>query len=143
MGELVNSFCRYMVARGQAAPTIRSYRDSVSRLVESLGSESIVDVERSEIRLLLGKLYGKGLSGNSIRLHTAALRSFFKYLRLTGLTKHDPTLMLAHRKTPGRLPIVLSIEQIEALIAPRAIRSNGPSRRFCMQPACGSRSSST
>ena len=25
--------------------------------------------------------------------------------------------MLAHRKTPGRLPIVLSIEQIEALIA--------------------------
>ena len=114
--ELMEAFCRYLLARGQAAPTIRSYRDSVTRLVESLGSESIVGVERSEIRVLLAKLYGKGLAENSIRLHTAALRNFYKYLRLTGLTKHDPTLLLAQRKLPGRLPIVLTMPQVEALI---------------------------
>lgn len=115
--KLLEAYCRYLVARGQAAATIRSYRDSVSRLVESLGAESVIGAERSEIRALLAKLYGKGLADNSIRLHTAALRSFFKYLRLTGLTKHDPTLMLAHRKVPGRLPLVLTVQQVEALIA--------------------------
>jgi integrase/recombinase XerC len=114
--HLLESYCRYLIARGQAAPTIRSYRDTLTRLVESLGSETIVDIRRSTIRKLLGDLYEKGLMDNSIRLHTAAIRGFFKYLRLTGLTKQNPTLLISYRRIPGRLPIVLTLQQVEALI---------------------------
>ena len=131
--ELVEAFCRYMVARGQSAPTVRSYRDSVSRLVESLGSETVIDVERSKIRLLLADLYGKGLAASSMRLHTAAIRQFFKYLRLTGLTKQDPTLLIAHRKLPGRLPIVLSLQEIEKLIG----AAQDPFERACVEVLYG------
>ena len=115
--ELVEAFERYLIARGQSPSTIRAYRDSVERLVGSLGATSVSEVDRSTIRQLLAGLYDKGLDSNSIRLHTCALRSFFKFIRLTGLTKHDPTLLLAHRKTPGRLPRVLAIEEYERLIA--------------------------
>jgi hypothetical protein len=48
--QLLEGFFRYLLARGRAAPTIRSYRDSVSRLVESLGAQTIVNVERSEVQ---------------------------------------------------------------------------------------------
>lgn len=115
--ELAAAFERYMVARGNSPRTIRSYRDSVKRLVEMLGATSIAEVERDTLRRLLGKLYDRGVCSNSIRLHTGALRAFFKFIRLTGLTKYDPTLGLAHRKIPGRLPRVLTVEEIERLIA--------------------------
>lgn len=102
--ELVEAFGRYLIARGQSPATIRAYRDSVERLVDSIGATSVSEVDRGTIRQLQAGLCDKGLDSNSIRLHTCALRCFFKFIRLTGLTKHDPTLLLSHRKTPGRLP---------------------------------------
>ncbi len=114
--ELVKAYERYLVARGNAGPTIGAYLDAVNRLVESVGAASVVEVERDTIRRVLGDWYKKGLTANSIRLHTCALRSFFKFIRLTGLTKHDPMLLIACRKIPTRLPVVLTIEQVERLI---------------------------
>jgi integrase/recombinase XerC len=115
--ELVESYERYLIARGNAAPTIRAYLDGVNRLVEGLGAASVVELERDTIRQTLGQWYDKGLTANSIRLHVCALRSFFKFIRLTGLTKHDPMLLIGYRKLPTRLPVVLTVEQVERLIA--------------------------
>jgi len=115
--ELVASFVRYMEARGIAAPTIRSYRDSCQRLAETMASRSIVDLRRSDIRNFLTGLLQKGLADSSVRLHTAALRALYRFIRLSGLTRHDPMLMISHRKLPGRLPRVLTVQQVEALIA--------------------------
>jgi integrase/recombinase XerC len=115
--ELAAAFERYLVARGQPQTTIRAYKAPVLTLIESLGATSIAEVDRARIRLLLADLYQKGLDSNTIRLRTIALRAFFKFIRLTGLTKHDPTLGLAHRKIPGRLQRVLTIEEVERLIA--------------------------
>src|ERR1700733_1567683 len=53
---------------------------------------------------------------SSVRLHTAALRFFWKFIGLSGITRHDPTLMLSHRKLPGRLPRVLTVREVEELI---------------------------
>jgi len=114
--ELAAAFARYMLARGCSPRTIRAYADSVGRLVEYLGASSVAEVERRTIRQLLAELYKKGITSNSIRLHTCGLRAFFKFIRLTGLTKHDPTLLLAHRKIMGRMERVLTIEEIERLI---------------------------
>ncbi len=114
--ELLGAFERYLVARGQSSGTIRAYKAAVLTLVESLGSASIAEVDRDTLRQLLGQLYKKGLDSNTIRLRTCALRAFFKFIRLTGLTKHDPTLALAHRKIPGRVQRVLTIEEVERLI---------------------------
>ena len=115
--ELVESYERYLIARGNAAPTIRAYLDGVNRLVDGLGAASVVELERDTIRQTLGQWYDKGLTANSIRLHVCALRSFFKFIRLTGLTKHDPMLLVGYRKLPTRLPVVLTVEQVERLIA--------------------------
>ena len=114
--ELLGAYERYLESRGNSGPTRRAYLDAVGRLVESLGSESVVNTERPKIRELFHQWQQKGLTANSINLHTSALRQFFKFIRLTGLTKHDPMLLISSRKVGKRLPVVLTLEQIEKLI---------------------------
>ena len=114
--ELAKAFERYLISRGFSPPTLRSYMDSVNRYVEMLGSMSVVDAERREIREFQASLLKKGLSSNSLRLHTIALRGFHKFIRLSGLTNHDPTLLLSARKLPGRIPRFLTVKEVDKLI---------------------------
>ena len=114
--ELIHSFDRYMESHGNSLQTRRSYARAIAALVEELGSASVVNVERTTLRILFAQWQSKGLNPNSIRLYTCAFRSFFRFLILGGLTRHDPTFLLAQRKIPTRVPIVLTIEQVEKLI---------------------------
>jgi site-specific recombinase XerD len=115
--ELAAAFDRYLQARGFKPATRVSYGKSVVGLVESLGTRSVVEADRALIREFLNKLYGRGLDANTIRRHTAGLRCFFKFIQLSRLSRHDPTVMLSHRKLPGRVPRVLTLKEIERLIA--------------------------
>jgi len=90
--------------------------DSVNRYVEALHSTSVVDAKRREIREFQAGLLKRGLSSNSLRLHTIALRGFHKFISLSGLTKHDPTLLLSPRKLPGRIPRFLTVEEVDKLV---------------------------
>lgn len=115
--ELSSAFSRYVSTRGFSAQTVKTYTDTVGRFIEALGSTSAVGAGRPEIRKFLGDLLGRGASANTTRKHTCALRSFFKFLQLTRLTRHDPTAMLSQRKIPRRIPRVLTIDEVDRLIA--------------------------
>lgn len=114
--ELTAAFERYLVARGNSPRTIRAYSLAVGGFVDWLGSRSVGEVERDTIRLWLTDLHKRGLDANTIRLRTAALRAFFKFIRLAGLTKYDPTSAISHRKIPRHVPRVLTVEEIGKLI---------------------------
>ena len=113
---LVSRFEVYLQSRNRSENTRRKYLESLNQLVAFLGSRSVVDLDRPTIRQLMTIWYGKGLHPNSVRLHIGAFRSFFKYLRVTGLAHHDPTFVISHPKVPKRVPIVLTIEQVKSLI---------------------------
>jgi site-specific recombinase XerD len=115
--ELSSAFSCYVSTRGFSAQTVKTYTDTVGRFIEALGSTSAVEAGRPEIRKFLGNLLGRGCSANTARKHTCALRSFFKFLQLARLTRHDPTIMLSQRKIPRRIPRVLTIAEVDRLIA--------------------------
>jgi len=115
--QLLEDFENYLIALNRSAATRRSYLDSVGRLIEMLGSKNVADLDRGDIRKLQGQLLARGVHANSLELHTAGIRVFSKFIRLLGLTKHDPCLLLSHRKLPSRLPRVLTLEEIDKLIA--------------------------
>jgi site-specific recombinase XerD len=114
---LVEDFERYLIALGRSSATRRAYLDAVGRLVEVLGSKDAAELDRGDVRRLQSELLAKGLTANSIRVHVAGVRVFARFLRLAGLTIHDPTLLLTHRKLPSRVPRVLTVEEVERLIA--------------------------
>jgi integrase/recombinase XerD len=116
--ELAASFERYLIARGTSPATRSAYAETISRLIELLGSISVADADRSAIRKFLGTLCDRGLNPHSINRHTYAIRSFFKFVRLTGMTRGvDVSIMLPYRKLPHRVPRVLTVAEIERLIA--------------------------
>lgn len=116
--ELATAFERYMVSRGWSPQTRRAYRDTVGRLLKMLNSRNVLEVSRAHIRELQSQLIDRGLSPNSLLIHSAAIRSFFKFLRVAGLVPLDPTLRLGTRKAlPMRRPRLLTVDEIERLIA--------------------------
>jgi site-specific recombinase XerD len=115
--ELAAAFQRYLLARGFKPSTLVSYGKSVSELLEFLKASSIASVDRSVIRGLLDTMQLRGLTANTLRLHTCGLRAFFRFIRQAGLTRHDPMLMLTNRKIATRRPRVLTLNEIERLIA--------------------------
>jgi site-specific recombinase XerD len=120
--KLAEAFDRYQIARGLSANTLRAYRESVAEFIASLESGSVIEADRTAIRLYQSALLERGLSEHTIRLRTCALRAFFNFLQVAGLTKgHNPTLLLSNRKLPSRVPRVLTISEVEKLI--RAART--------------------
>ena len=115
--ELAAAFERYLEARGLKPASRVSYGKSVQGLVGFLHARSIAEADRSVIREFLGTLYARGLDANTIRRHTAGLRCFFKFVQLTGLTRHNPTAILSHRKLPGRVQRVLTRSEVDRLVA--------------------------
>jgi site-specific recombinase XerD len=115
--ELTAAFDRYLEARGLKSASRASYGKSVQGFVGFLCDRSIAEADRGVIREFLGKLYARGLDANTIRRHTAGLRCFFRFIQLTRLTRHDPTVTLSHRKLPGRVQRVLTRSEVDRLVA--------------------------
>jgi site-specific recombinase XerD len=116
--ELVAAFGRYMEARGFAAGTQKEYGDAASRYVESLRAASAVEATRADVRLFLNELCERGLSATSISKYTFGLRAFYKFLRLAGIAPGvSPMVTISNRRIPRRVPRVLTLEEIERLIA--------------------------
>ncbi len=116
--ELVAAFGRYMESRGFASTTQKEYGVAASRYVESLRTTSAVDAMRADVRFFLNELCDRGLSATSITKMTFGLRAFYKFLRLAGLSVGvSPMLTISNRKIPRRLPRVLTVDEIEKLIA--------------------------
>jgi site-specific recombinase XerD len=115
--ELIASFGRYMESRGWASETIRGRNITVLRLAESLGPVSFVETMRSDIHTLLASFLRRGLTPQTVNKHTNNLRAFFKFLVLSGLISRNPMAQIGRRKLPTRLPRVLTIAEVEAIIA--------------------------
>jgi site-specific recombinase XerD len=114
--ELAEAFDRFLQARGFAESSRISYGKTLRELIEGLGAKSVAEVDRVGVRELLGRMYRRGLDPLTLRRHTAALRSFFKFLQISRLSRHDPTAMIGHRKLPTRVQRVLTIAEIDRLI---------------------------
>jgi integrase len=115
--DLAVAFGRYMEARGFAAGTQKEYGDGVCRYAESLRATGVAEATRADVRMFLGELYARGLSASGIAKFTFGLRAFYKFLRLAKVAHHDPTITIPNRKLAKRLPRVLTVEEIERLIA--------------------------
>jgi len=69
-----------------------------------------------DFRDYLFALLKQGLKRSTIRLRFAALRSFYKYLVLRRGLPHSPVAEVQLPKPERRLPVVLTLEQVEELL---------------------------
>ena len=106
--------------QGSSPRTLEAYRRDVERLVDyarSKGVQTPTDVTSRTLREFVYHLKDLGLSPSSIRRNISAVRTYFRFLLADGVVVRDPSERL---ETPQRwrtLPDVLTVQEIERLLA--------------------------
>ncbi|MBI4421782.1 MAG: site-specific tyrosine recombinase XerD [Gemmatimonadetes bacterium] len=105
---------------GTARNTVENYVRDIERMVAFAATRGVMDpggVTAEVLRQLVFHLKDVGLAPSSIRRQVSALRGYFRFLVGEGHVARDPTTQLETPKTWRKLPQVLAVSEIEALLA--------------------------
>ena len=105
--------------RGLSDNTREGYMRDVSRLLAWLTGEvrQLRDVTTDTLRLYLGDLHDVGIAVRSQARIVASLRSFFGYLSMEGYLPGNPAELLETPRLGLHLPEVLTVGEIDSMIA--------------------------
>ena len=119
--RLIQKFKQYLLLeKGLSANTLDAYVHDVERLFEHLEGKGMhpFDVKLEDLEEFLASLHDKArIRPRSQARMLSGIRSFYRYLVLEDHIKADPTLLLESPKIGMTLPEVLSVEEIDNLIA--------------------------
>ncbi|HET7372408.1 MAG TPA: site-specific tyrosine recombinase XerD [Gemmatimonadaceae bacterium] len=117
----LDRFSDYLtLEQGSSPRTLEAYRRDVERLVDyarTKGIQTPTDVTSRTLREFVYHLKDLGLSPSSIRRNISAVRTYFRFLMADGAVVRDPSERL---ETPQRwrtLPDVLTVQEVERLLA--------------------------
>lgn len=120
IGKLLESFGAYMsLERGMSANTLNAYLSDVDKLLGYLRDNRITlrNTTLDTLRYFAGDLSDLGISPRSRARILSGIRSFFRYLRLENYIDTDPSLLLESPQSSHKLPEVLSVDEIDSMIA--------------------------
>lgn len=108
-----------MMERGLSHNTQMAYGRDVDHLAAFLEPKgmSFADVTEDTLHEFMASLHDIGISPRSQMRMCAGIKSFFRFLRIEGYIPVDPAAMLDVPKVSRGLPEVLSVEEIDAMIA--------------------------
>jgi integrase/recombinase XerD len=117
----IDRFGDYLTLELGTSPlTLEAYRRDVERLVEYAkikGALTPIDLTSRMLREFVYHLKDIGLSPSSIRRNISAVRTYFKFLMADGVVARDPSERLETPKRWRTLPDVLTVAEIESLLA--------------------------
>lgn len=120
MNNLVAEYLGHLaVERGASQHTIDAYgRDlaDYAEFLEARGTTDIAGVSRDDVTAYVADLRTRGLAPSTVERHVSAVKGLHKFLVREGITENHPTARLPLPKVPERLPEVVSIDQIDALL---------------------------
>ncbi|KAF0994650.1 site-specific tyrosine recombinase XerD [Geobacillus sp. TFV-3] len=118
----LKDFLHYLtVERNLAHNTIVSYERDLKKYVRYLRQveqlQAWGEVERLHILHFLKFLSEQGQSARTVARHLASIRSFHQFLLREKIAAQDPTVHIETPQFERTLPKVLSVEEVEALLA--------------------------
>ena len=116
--DLAADFLQFMEVERSASPrTLENYRHALDTFrTKHRGFTSWEALTADDFRRRLFEQMKADMGRATIRLHFAALRSFFKFLtRRRGWTK-NPLLEVQLPKQEKKLPVTLTVTQVEAML---------------------------
>jgi integrase/recombinase XerD len=140
--DALRLFLEYLaVEKGLAANTIQSYARDIRKLVEVLKARKLA-LSRVTEETVVGFIHAQsqvGLSARSLARLISALRSFFRFLVLSGYLKKDVTAQLTTPSTWLALPKFLTVAEAEDLLkAPDDKKPRGVRDRAMLEVLYGS-----
>lgn len=118
--EVVSQYDAYLqLERSLSDNTRAAYLADVDKLLRFLVEERLTlrDVQLPDLQNFAAVLFDLGVAPRTQARIIAGVRSFFKFLTMEGYLEADPSLLLESPRLGQRLPEVLTIDEIDAMIA--------------------------
>ena len=107
------------VEKGLSDNTAQAYGDDIDKLTRYMASAGIA-VERATLQDLeqfVGALADIGIAPRSQARIISGVKSFYRFLKLEGYVEKNPTRLLAAPRLGRHLPDVLTVQEIDEMIA--------------------------
>jgi site-specific recombinase XerD len=116
--EYAAAYLRSLAARGMTAATLRSYASDLDQLLEWLAAQetTVGELDRRRVRAYSSHLGRRGYAPASLARKLSSLRGFARYLTEHDVLAADPTHQLPGPRRGRRLPRVLRLDEVEALL---------------------------
>lgn len=116
--RLTDDFFRFLEVERNASPrTLTNYRHALATFREAVEKPAWKELTAADFRRYLFECTKRGLARPTIRLHFAALRTFYRFLTERHGLKVNPLKEVLLPKLERKLPVVLTAKQIEELLS--------------------------
>jgi integrase/recombinase XerD len=114
--------------RGAARNTIAAYRRDLTDYAGWLDRQgrTLGDASRDQVSAYLAALQAAGLAASSSARRLSALRQFHRFLAAEGLRGDDPTRIVPSPRPRRTLPKVLTIAEVDRLLATAEAEAGDP-----------------
>lgn len=125
--RLAEQFLEHLeVERNVSGRTLINYRHALTSFREAVPQPAWKELRADHFRRYLFEKMKAGLAKPTIRLHFAALRTFYKFLVERHGLQDNPLKQVQLPKLDRNLPVVLTAKQIDALLgAPLSMEKSG------------------
>ena len=105
--------------RGASANTLDAYRRDLGDFAADLANagDTIAAADSDTLRAHLGRLSKRGLAAASVARRLSAIRQLYRFLYSEGHRSDDPAAVIEGPKRGRSLPKVLSVKQVDDLLA--------------------------
>jgi len=121
------------IEKRQSQNTLDAYQRDINLFDFYLSNKSLEDVERGDVRSFLVYLRSKvGLAPSSVARSLSSLRSFYDYLYIENVVQENPTETIASPRSRRKLPNVISLDEVDALLSAPNINTTAGIRDLAM-----------
>jgi integrase/recombinase XerD len=116
----IKNFVSYLkIEKGLAENSILAYQNDVAKLCDFAVSnqKSPTEITYNDLKQFIAELFDLGLSARSQARIISGIKQFYSFLLLENVISDDPSELLEQPKIGRKLPEILTIEEIDALLA--------------------------
>ena len=119
MNKYISEYIDFLtIEKRQSQNTVESYRRDVSRFEKYLLNNPLGCAKTSDVRSFLVFLRNEeGMAPSSVARCLSSLKSFYNFLYVENLISENPIEIISSPRPWRKLPNVMSIQEIDALIA--------------------------
>jgi len=141
IAKVMEQFKVYLqLEKGLSGNTKEAYCDDVGKLLRYANAEGrgIESVTREDLENFVCALKDIGIQPRSQARIISGIKSFYKFLKIEGYVEENPTRLLESPKIGRKLPTVLTVEEIDRMIAAIDLsKPEGPRNRAIIETMYG------
>ncbi len=117
--SIIDSYRRHLLLeKGLSPHTIDAYLNDLQKLTAFVAEQQLgfTTIGQQHLEIFLAELYDSGITPRSIARTLSGLKSFFRFLVVEQYREDNPSELIETPKVGLKLPIVLTLEEIDKLL---------------------------